>query len=39
MMAPHMSLPIFFLAQPQNGKGVTARYSPILSAVADEVIE
>jgi hypothetical protein len=26
MMAPRMSLSVFFLAQPQNGKGVTARY-------------
>jgi len=26
MMAPRMSLSIFFLAQPQNGKGVAARY-------------
>jgi len=26
MMAPRMSLSVFFLAQPQNGKGVSARY-------------
>jgi hypothetical protein len=39
MIAPRMSLSVFFLAQPQNGEALQLDILPTLSAVADKVIE